>query len=621
MKTQALVGRLGSNGGVDGYAPGRSAVPAYRRALGLRALFGIGRSWLGRRQGQGGPSGLDLAAAHMCQGLCMFDADGRLVASNRRFAEIYGLSEDQVRAGMTLHDIVALRYGAGASPQMGQSEYMAWRTKVGAYDRPNDSVVELCTGRIIAIHRRPMPDGGWTSTHEDITHRSRNEAQVAFLARHDALTGLPNRILFRERLNAALAEADGGRGVAVLSLDLDRFKQINDRLGHPIGDALLRGVAERLSKCVREMDTVARLGGDEFAIIQAGVAEPGAATLLAQRVIDALRTPFLLEGQKVLTNTSIGLTLAPRDGVQVTKLLKNADLALYQAKDDGRGLFRFFTPEMDAALAARRALEHDLQRAVQAEEFELHYQPQHDLATGEVTGFEALVRWNHPTRRLIQPAEFIPVAEDTGLITRLGRWTLGRACRDAARWPAGRRVAVNLSPAQFRDPALHASVTEALAASGLPPERLELEITESILLQNDDETLGVLRQFRDMGIQIAMDDFGSGYSSLAYLRRFPFTRVKIDRCFVHDLAVRPEAEPIVRAITQLARSLGMATTAEGVETQEQLAALRQTGCDEVQGFLFSVPVRLEEIPGLLSRSGRPMRAGPKEIATVPIELT
>ncbi len=549
-------------------------------------------------------SGLQLAAAHMAQGLCLFDAQSRLIASNPRFAEIYGLDPISMVPGLTLSEIVAMRYLGNAHPVMTAAEYISWRDKVWGYQYANDTVVELCNGRIVSINRKPMPDGGWVSTHEDITHRSRNEAQIAFLARHDPLTGLPNRVLFRERLNAALSGIESGRGVAVLYLDLDRFKLINDTLGHPVGDALLREVSARLMHCVRDMDTVARLGGDEFAIIQCGIDNRAAAACLAERLIDALRTPFAIDGNNVVTNTSIGVTLAPEDGIAAGKLLKNADLALYQAKGDGRGLFRFFTTEMDAAVAQRRRLETDLQRALARDEFLIHYQPQFDIVSGGITGVEALLRWQHPTRGLLLPADFIPVAEDTGLINAIGRWVLRRACQDAASWPDHCRIAVNLSAAQFRDVGLPATVIDVLRESGIKPERLELEITETILLHNDAGTLDMLRAFRDQGIHIAMDDFGSGYSSLAYLRKFPFTRVKIDQCFTRDLGQSPEAETIVSAIAQLASALGLQTTVEGVETADQLRILRRTGCEEAQGFLLGRAIPPAEITKLLAAASR-----------------
>jgi len=424
---------------------------------------------------------------------------------------------------------------------------------------------------------------------------------------HDTLTGLPNRKFLAERLAQALARnRRHGSALAVLSLDLDRFKQINDTLGHSAGDALLRAVAHRLHGCVRACDTVARLGGDEFAIIQAAIDGSQEVTTLSQRIVETLSAPYELDGHQVVIGASVGFALAPSDATEATELLKMADIALYRAKADGRDTFRSFEPGMDAKLQARRLLELDLRKAVTTGEFELHYQPLVNLASGKVTAFEALLRWTHPHRGTVSPDEFIPRAEETGQIIPLGSWVLQQVCLDAAGWPEAIRVAVNLSAVQFKGAGLVAAVAHALASSGLQAERLELEITETALLHDSKATLGILCDLQGFGVRIAMDDFGTGYSSLGYLRSFPFDKIKIDQCFVRDMETSADCKAIVRAVTGLGQSLGIATTAEGVETREQLDQVRAEGCDEVQGYLFSRPVpganvlavmeRIEHIP-------------------------
>jgi len=388
--------------------------------------------------------------------------------------------------------------------------------------------------------------------------------------------------------------------MAVLFLDLDRFKSVNDTLGHPVGDALLCAVTERLQMVVRGVDTVARLGGDEFAVVQMN-ARKAEATDLAGRIIETLSEPFEVLGHQVLIGTSVGIATAPIDGKEPDQLLRNADMALYRAKAQGRGNYHFFQPEMDAQLQARHSLEQDLRKALIAEQFELHYQPLIDLAGDEVTGFEALLRWNHPERGMIGPDDFIPIAEEIGMIVPLGEWVVKQACRDAATWPEKLSVAVNLSAAQFRNPLLPLSMVSALAAPGLSAKRLELEITETVLLQDDRAVLDALHQIRQLGVRICMDDFGTGYSSLSYLRSFPFDKIKIDRSFIRELGNDNDCLAIVRAVTRLGSSLGMTTTAEGVETKEQLEILRAEGCTQGQGFYFSHPIPAAGIPNLLRK--------------------
>ena len=428
---------------------------------------------------------------------------------------------------------------------------------------------------------------------------SREEAH--HLALHDALTGLPNRTYLVQNLAQALVDARRGETtLAVLFLDLDRFKQVNDTLGHSSGDLLLRIVADRLRACIRNTDTVARLGGDEFAIIQTPLAQVQDAAALAELIVNALSEPYDLNGHQVIAGASIGVAFVPADTNDPNRLLKMADLALYQAKQEGRGTFRMFESGMDSKLQARRMFELDLRRAVMMQELELHYQPLVDMATGEVTALEALVRWRHPERGLIPPNDFIPLAEETGLIGPIGAWVLKQACADAAQWPTDKPVAVNISAKQFIGSDLVAVVEYALASAGLQPTRLELEITETALIADTDSTLEVLHELRAMGIRIAMDDFGTGYSSLGYLRSFPFDKIKIDRYFVKDIETSPDCKAIVRSVIGLGRNLGILTTAEGVETFAQLEQLRAEGCDQIQGYFFSRPVPAAEVAGLLN---------------------
>jgi diguanylate cyclase (GGDEF)-like protein len=440
---------------------------------------------------------------------------------------------------------------------------------------------------VFSIVRNPIATGGWIATHEDITDRQRAEERIVHMARHDALTDLPNRLMLRERLDHELKRVKRGECLAVLCLDLDHFKSVNDTLGHPIGDELLKVVAERLRRCTREPDTIARLGGDEFAIIMTGMQDPTDAVALAKRISGSITKPYHIDGHQIVADISIGISLAPIDATEPDQLLKNADMALYGAKGDGRGTYRFFEPEMDAKMKTRRELEMDLRSALVNAEFELYYQPLVNLASNEISAFEALVRWNHPVRGLVSPADFIPVAEETGLIIPLGEWVLRRACQETALWPGHIKVAVNLSPSQIKSRNLTQLVMSALAESGMAANRLQLEITETVLMHNTFNTLATLHQLRKLGVQIAMDDFGTGYSSLAYLRSFPFDKIKIDRSFIQDLSNGAEPLAIVHAVAGLAKSLNMVSTAEGVETQQQLDQLTSVGCTEMQGYLFS----------------------------------
>jgi diguanylate cyclase (GGDEF)-like protein len=434
---------------------------------------------------------------------------------------------------------------------------------------------------------------------EQTEERARAEALVTHMARHDALTRLPNRVLFRETLEHGLALARRDDSLAVLCLDLDNFKAVNDTLGHPVGDTLLTVVAERLRGCIGETDTVARLGGDEFAIVQMSAAQPVAATILAQHLIETIAEPYEVDGHRVVIGTSIGIAVAPNDGTDPDAILKNADMALYRAKAEGRGSYRFFEAAMDASMQARRMLELDLRLALGRDEFELMYQPLVDLRGAQINGFEALLRWNHAERGVISPGEFIPLAEEIGLISPIGAWVLRQACAQAATWPKDLSVAVNLSPVQFKSRSLVLDVVTALGSSGLAANRLELEITEAVLLHDTDTTLATLTQLKDLGVRISMDDFGTGYSSLSYLRKFPFDKIKIDQSFIRDLATRPESMAIVRAVAGLGSTLGIATTAEGVETLDQLKAVKAEGCTQVQGYLLGRPMPSSGIPQVL----------------------
>jgi diguanylate cyclase (GGDEF)-like protein len=533
----------------------------------------------------------DAALNNMSQGLCLFDASARIIVCNQQYLQMYNLSQAVARSGCTLRDLMVHRKQTGFFT--GDVEHYCKRILESvAEGQPFSWVVEASDGRFVQVLNRPIASGGWVATHEDVTERWRSEARIAHMARHDALTDLPNRVLIMEKMNEALARlAADGTQFCVFIFDLDLFKAVNDSLGHPIGDLLLKSVATRLTEIVSEPDTVGRLGGDEFAVLQTVKSDARAeATALAHRLIEAIGSPYELEGHPVVIGISVGITVAPADGAESSALLKHADLALYRAKSDGRNCFRFYESQMDAAVQLRRALEIDLRNALARREFELHYQAVIDAATREPCVAEALVRWRHPRRGLIGPDQFIPLAEEIGLIDALGEWILREACAEAVRWPAHIKIAVNLSPAQFRRGDLAGVVMAALARCGLPAQRLELEITESVLLQKSESNLAALHAIKRLGVSIVLDDFGTGYSSLGYLQMFPFDKIKIDRSFVQELASRSDCAAIVCAITGLARSLNIVTTAEGVETEEQFALVRAAGCNHVQGYLFGKPV-------------------------------
>jgi diguanylate cyclase (GGDEF)-like protein len=572
---------------------------ALAAALGFSGLFWMLARQFRRQANQN--STLDTVLSNITQGVCFFDAEKRLLLWNRRYLEIHGLPDNAIRVGLSLKEIVTYWDAVGTGPDQTVSDYLDWQARLAAADQPSNTVVRLKDGRSVAIWYQPMAGGGWVSTQEDVTERQRAEANIVFMARHDALTRLPNRLLFRERMEQALDMAERGSQFAVLCLDLDKFKQVNDTMGHPVGDCLLIAVADRLRACVREGDTVARLGGDEFAIIQLGVHQPDDAEVLASRIVAAFSEPFDLDGMLIMAGVSIGATVAPGDSTSYETLMRDADIALYLAKTEDRGTARFFEPEMDARIHMRRMLEQDLRGAITRNEFELYYQPQVDLSENRVVGFEALLRWHHPVRGLVSPLDFIPVAEETGMIVAIGEWVLRTACQEATSWPDDIHVAVNLSPVQFIKSGLVGAVQTALAASGLRPHRLELEITETVLLRDTAETLAALHRLRSIGISVALDDFGTGYSSLNYLRSFPFSKIKIDQSFVRDLIKNKESMSIVRAVIGLGQSLGIKTTAEGVETVGQLNRLRDEGCTEIQGYYLSRPRPADEVPSLIRK--------------------
>jgi len=552
---------------------------------------------------------LELTLENMSQGLCMFDRSQRLVVCNRHYADMYGLAPEQTAPGTTLRAILEARVAAGHSPADAQ-DYIDKRLFEVARPEPYYAVNHLRDGRVIAVMHQPRRDGGWVAIHQDITAQKRVEAEVAHMARHDSLTDLANRTLFMEKIDEALARLRrGGERFTVFMIDVDRFKAVNDSLGHPIGDALLKAVAQRLRVAVRETDTVARFGGDEFAVLQTLAADQkeGAVTL-ATRMLAAINEPYDLEGYKASIGASIGIALAPADGASADELLKNADLALYQVKSAGRNGFRFFEPKMETDARSRHSLENDLRAAIARGEFELHYQTIVGFATRRVCGAEALIRWHHPQLGTIAPDRFIPIAEETGLIVQLGEWIIRRACAEAAHWPPHVTLAINLSPLQFGKGDLAEIVSGALADAGLAPERLELEITESVLLQQDEGNLATLHRLKRLGVSVVLDDFGTGYSSLTYLHMFPFDKIKIDKSFVHKLSTSAECAAIVCAVVGLGASLGIATVAEGVETGEQFALLRVAGCSQAQGYLFSRPVPAAELDFAEAGSARIERA-------------
>ena len=539
----------------------------------------------------------DIAINNMTQGLLLFDATGRLIVCNHSYIAMYALSPETVKPGISLRDLILHRREIG-SFHGDVDEYCNALSRSMLEGRTSHQQTDTPDGRTIQIVNKPVPGGGWVATHEDVTARRRAEEKIRHLAHFDALTDLPNRAMFHERLREETARATADRQLAVIYIDIDEFKSVNDTLGHQVGDELLKSVASGLRRQANPNEFIARLGGDEFAIMQTAVRNQAEIIGLITRVFETIRTPFECHGHRVATDASLGVAVAPQHGASLDQILKNADLAMYAAKTAGRKTWRFFEPAMDARVKARRALEMDMRQAMLEGQFEVYYQPCVGLEDNRITGCEALLRWHHPERGMISPAEFIPVAEETGLINELGEWVLDTACKEAMTWPGEFKLAVNVSPVQFKSGTLALKIAAALAASRLPPKRLELEITEAVLIRDDDAALTILHQLRAIGVRIALDDFGTGYSSLSYLQRFPFDKIKIDRCFVNDLSTQGGSS-IVQAVVNIAAARNMMTLAEGVEKTEQREQLRMLGCTEMQGFLFSRPVPAAQILALL----------------------
>jgi diguanylate cyclase (GGDEF)-like protein/PAS domain S-box-containing protein len=558
----------------------------------LVMVSGLGAAVIDRQTSQHGVERIRELVDAASEGI-VIATDGVMINVNRRICEL---------SGQRAEDLIGKRVAGGLFEEVVVAPRTGARTVEATLRSANGTGIPV---EVVCQPFRTGVRGNEVYAIRDLTERHRNEAKITHMAHHDALTDLPNRVLLAERLDQALIRAGQDGAVAVLCIDLDRFKEINDALGHTIGDALLKAVADRLRSCVRETDIVARMGGDEFVVLQVADVQAVETTTLATRIIESLGAPFTINEHQIVIGASVGIALAPADGHHPEQLLKNADIALYRAKTDGRGTYRFFEKGMDVRMQARRALEMDLRKALANGEFELHYQPIHDLASNELSGFEALLRWQHPQRGMVSPADIIPLAEETGFIVPIGEWVLRQACADAAKWPTHLKIAVNLSSKQVKSRNLVQAVVNAIAAAGLNPGRLELEITETVLLADTAATLETLRKLQNFGIRIALDDFGTGYSSLSYLRSFPFNKIKIDQSFIRGLSDgSQEAIAIVRAVTQMGLSLGMSTTAEGVETKAQLDIVRREGCHEVQGYLFSAPKPAGDIDKMVDSTDR-----------------
>jgi diguanylate cyclase (GGDEF)-like protein/PAS domain S-box-containing protein len=541
----------------------------------------------------------------LSQGILMFNAEDKLELRNSHYDKLFPSLGELIATGMEYEDILRAELDPTINPDL-----LSFDAKDELADRlrrhgESHLVYErkLADDRYILVNEYRSGDQRTVVLYTDISELKVREKRIQHLAHHDSLTGLPNRVLFREKLEEALAKAKNGAAmVSVLCLDLDRFKAVNDTLGHHVGDLLLQEVARRIQGCLRNGDVAARLGGDEFAVILPTINNQEVPTSIAWRILDALAQPVSIQDQTIVSGTSIGIALSDGQDNSADTILKNADLALYRAKSDGRGTFRYFEAEMDAKAQARRLMEIELRAAIASEALQVHYQPLVDVYTSQLIGVEALARWTHPKQGMIPPSEFIPLAEETGLIAPIGYFVLRRACLDAVQWPADVRVAVNLSPAQLRDKNFVTVVKCIIEETGIKPSRIELEITESMLLRNTDQNLATLHELKSLGIRISMDDFGTGYSSLGNLRSFPFDKIKIDKSFINDLNKTPDAAAIIRAVLSLGRSLGMTTTAEGVETRDQLAYLRAEGCLEVQGHYYAKALPNKDIQALFKRN-------------------
>jgi len=530
--------------------------------------------------------------------------DRRYLLVNRVAEEMFGRSREEI-VGKTAYEL----YPKAAAEIITRDDTRTLQTNDRLFLDEHAWKTQALGLRYITTRRIGIRDEAGDPRYiiavvEDVTERRRAVETIAHLAHYDALTDLPNRVLFREQIECELQHAKAGGKFALLYIDIDEFKGINDSLGHQVGDELLKTIADRIRGCIKREDLIARLGGDEFAVIRTGINSTADVVAFIAGIHEAIRRPCQCLGHQLSTDASIGVALAPQDGVELDQLIKNADLAMFAAKADGRRTYRFFEPAMNASAVARLTMEQDLRQAVADGGFEIHYQPLVDLRSGRVSGCEALLRWRHPERGMISPAEFIPVAEDTGLIKELGGWVLRTACTEAATWPGHIRLAVNVSPVQLQSQTLALRIAGALAASGLEPSRLEIEITEAVLIRDDEAALATLHQLRAIGVRIALDDFGTGFSSLSYLKRFPFDKIKIDRCFVSDISEADGASSIVQAVVNIAAALHMTTVAEGVETEQQRALLRTLGCTEMQGYLFSAAKPADEVKRLFDAGGR-----------------
>jgi diguanylate cyclase (GGDEF)-like protein/PAS domain S-box-containing protein len=551
----------------------------------------------------------DTALNNMSHGLCMVDADRRVVVANRKLKEQMGLSEDVDLKGLSLIEMIDRSVDIGTLSRDNGNQFARNLADPLASGADHKFSIELLSGRTFEFTVEPMENRGIVMLVEDITERKHAVAKIDQMARFDMLTGLPNRAVLEDSLAKALKKIEGGGSFAVHFIDLDQFKQINDTLGHSRGDALLKIAARRLCNSVRGSDLVARFGGDEFIVLQWPVADEEEISILAERILRLVGAPYDVDGNKVEVSASIGIAVAPTDGDNVDQILRNADMALYQAKAESRDTWRFFKPEMEAYARARRGMEFDLRDALANNAFEIYYQPVVELRTNRIVCCEALLRWPHPERGMISPAEFIPIAEEMGIITEIDQWVLRKACEECQRWPNGIRVAVNLSPLQFARTDVAQVVRTAVAEVGLLPSRLEIEITETILLQDTEGSYNALRELRQLGVNVSLDDFGTKYSSLSYLHNFPLDKIKIDQSFVHDLTDGSRRMTLLRGIARLSAELGLRVTIEGVETEEQLALIStEPNIDEVQGYLFGVPLPSSAIRSLL-RAGTPLHVG------------
>jgi diguanylate cyclase (GGDEF)-like protein len=541
---------------------------------------------------------LDIAVNHMTQALLLFDRSERLVICNRRYLEMFGLSPDAIKPGRLLRDIVQFRKENG-SFSGDVDEYCKVIREACRLGEVTQTIASIPDGRWMQVVNRPLSEGGWVSTIEDVTEQRRSEERTIKLAHYDTLTDLPNRALLLKRLEEEISRCDDTSQLAVLFLDVDEFKTVNDSLGHHVGDELLKSMARNLQICLGTNEFMARLGGDEFAILASGVKSKEDVLALIRRIHEAIRQSHDCAGHQLTIDSSIGIAIAPGDGTSSDQILQNADLAMYEAKSSGRRTYRFFEAGMEKKAKERRLLETELRKALGAGQIEVYYQPIVDLHNNRVVACEALARWNHAERGFVSPAVFIPVAEQSGLIDELGDYVLRKACKEAAGWPDHVRLAVNVSPIQFKSGLLALRVVSALAEAGLSARRLELEITEAVLIGDDEAALNILHELRAIGVRVALDDFGTGYSSLSYLRRFPFDKIKIDRSFISGLTQQGGSSGIVRAVVAMASEHNMVTTAEGVETGEQRSMLQDLKCDEMQGFLFSAARSSEDIRQLL----------------------